>query len=163
MKVNLKIKEDNTVETIPFEVEELNILQVTKAIKTVKDIIDVVKEDPHLQSILSDMFDEAQKDQSEKEAGQKIIQSAVGAMDVLLTELPEKATELLSIMAGIEYDTFLQQKAEDIFDIYDAIIKVNDIEKLVKRAKKSFDLTKGQVKVMNLFQNKAPTEQKQAQ
>ncbi len=164
MKVTLKIKEDNKVETIQHEVEELNILQVTRAIKTIKDIFSLAQRDENLQALLTEVFEEAQEE-TEQEAslsGQNIGKHLIGAMDVLLVEVPDKAFELLSILSNIDYDTFMQQKAEDVFDIYDAVIQVNDIEKLVNRAKKSFELTKGQVKVMNLFNRNKATELKQA-
>lgn len=174
MKVNLKIKEDNTVQTVQHEVEEVNIRQITKSIKTVKSIVDIVREDKHLQALLTEMFDSGQEDNkkdSEEEQteeateelfGKRIMAYAAGAMDVLLMEVPEKVFELLSIMSNIEYETFMQQKPDDVFDIYDAIIQVNDIDKLVNRAKKSLALTKAQTKVMNLFPKKEQQEAKQA-
>jgi len=166
MKVNLKIKEGNTVQTEQHEVEELSIRQVTNSIKTIKGIIDLAREDQHLQASLVEMFDEAQQDNEEKEDaedfGKVVMKNAAGAMDVLLMEVPDKAFELLSILSGIEYETLMNQKAEDVFDIYDAVIQVNDIGKLVNRAKKSLALTKAQTKVMNLFPKKEQQVQKQA-
>lgn len=164
MKVNLKVKEDNTVQTIQHEVEELSIRQVTNSIKTVKGIIDIIQEDQHLQVLLVEMFESQQDDEekSDDDFGQVVMKNAVGAMDVLLMEIPDKALELLAILSGIEHDTLLEQKAEDVFDIYDAVIQVNDIEKLIKRAKKSLALTKAQTKVMNLFPKKEQQEQKPA-
>ena len=164
MKVNLKVKEDNTVQTIQHEVEELSIRQVTNSIKTVKGIIDIIQEDQHLQVLLVEMFESQQDDEekSDDDFGQVVMKNAVGAMDVLLMEIPDKALELLAILSGIEHDTLLEQKAEDVFDIYDAVIQVNDIEKLIKRAKKSLALTKAQTKVMNLFPKKEEQDQKPA-
>jgi len=164
MKVNLKVKEDNTVQTIQHEVEELSIRQVTNSIKTVKGIIDIIQEDQHLQVLLVEMFESQQDDEekSDDDFGQVVLKNAVGAMDVLLMELPDKALELLAILSGIEHDTLMEQKAEDVFDIYDAVIQVNDIEKLIKRAKKSLALTKAQTKVMNLFPKKEEQDQKPA-
>ncbi len=171
MKVNLKIKKDNTVETIQHEVEELNILQVTRAIKTIKDVFSLAQKDENLKALLAEVFEEEGQEVSEQEgaeqvetvlSGRNIGKHLIGAMDVLLVEVPDKAFELISILSNIDYDTFMQQKAEDVFDIYDAVIQVNDIEKLVNRAKKSFELTKGQVKVMNLFNRNKATELKQA-
>jgi len=166
MKVNLKIKEGNTVQTEQHEVEEISIRQVTNSIKTIKGIIDLAREDQHLQASLVEMFDEAQQDNEEKEDaedfGKVVMKNAAGAMDVLLMEVPDKAFELLSILSGIEYETLMNQKAEDVFDIYDAVIQVNDIGKLVNRAKKSLALTKAQTKVMNLSPKKEQQVQKQA-
>lgn len=162
MKVTLKIKDGNTVQTEQHEVEELSIRQVTGAIKSVKGIINVVQEDKHLQQVLAEMFEESQTEGSDKEFGQHIAQNLMGALDVLLMEIPDKVIELLAVLSGVEHDTLLDQKAEDVFDIYDAVIQVNDIEKLINRAKKSSALTKAQTKVMNLFPKKKEQEQKQA-
>jgi len=162
MKVNLKIKENNKVETIQHEVEELNLFQVTRAIKVIKDVFKIAQEDDNLQALLSEMFEEAQSEEGTDQSGQNFAQHLVGAMDILLEELPEKAFELLSILSNVDYDTFVQQKPEDALDIYDAVIQVNDLEKLINRAKKSLALTKAQTKVMNLFPKKEQQEQKQA-
>lgn len=164
MKVNLKIKEDNTVQTVQHEIEEANILQVTDAVKVIKDIFVSVNESEQLQALLAELFDEVQnnKDKQVEEVGLMMLQRAVGAMDLLLVEIPEKALKLLSVLSDVEYDTLVRQKPEEVIDIYDAVIKENDIEKLIKRAKKSLALTKAQVKVMNLFPKAKQTEQNQA-
>src|SRR5690625_2286675 len=160
MKVNLKIKENNKVETIQHEDEELNLFQVTRAIKVIKDVFKIAQEDDNLQALLSEMFEEAQSEEGTYQSGQNFAQHLVGAMDILLEELPEKAFELLSILSNVDYDTFVQQKPEDALDIYDAVIQVNDLEKLINRAKKSLALTKAQTKVMNLFPKKEQYKEK---
>jgi hypothetical protein len=125
----------------------------------IKSIFDIVRKDDHLQTILEEVFNEAQQDGEGKSAEEFFTQdfatNVMGAIDVLLMEVPEKVFELMSVLSGIEYDVFMQQKPEDVFDIYDAIIEVNDIERLVNRAKKSLRLTAAQKKVMNLFQKKS--------
>lgn len=162
MKVNLKIKEENTIRTEQHEIDEINILQMTRAIKVVKDIFDVVRKDEHLQAVLEEIFFEAQQEEGKGKSAEEVFTQSfatnlVGAIDVLLMEVPEKVFELMSVLSGIEHETFIQQKPEEVFDIYDAILEVNDIEKLVNRAKKSLRLTKEQKKVMNLFQKKKET------
>lgn len=160
MKVTIKIKEGNTVSTEQREIEEINIMQMTQAIKVVKSILDAARKDEHLLAVIEEMFEEAQSKEDstiEEVLTQSFANNIIGALDVLLVEVPEKVFELLSVLSGIEYDVFMQQKPEEVFDIYDAIIEVNDIEKLVNRAKKSLRLTKAQKTVMNLFK-KEPTE-----
>ncbi|MDY0395429.1 hypothetical protein RWE15_14510 [Virgibacillus halophilus] len=61
MKVNLKIKEDNTVQTVQHEIEDMNILQITQAIKKIKEMFDIAQKDDHLQALLVEVFDESQK------------------------------------------------------------------------------------------------------
>lgn len=164
MKVNLKVKEDNTVQTVQHEIEKVNILQITDAVKVIKDIFVSAKDNENLQALIQDILDEFQSGQDKEiaEVGMKILKRAIDSMDLLLVELPEKTLELFSILSGVEYDTLVRQKAEDVFDIYDAVIQVNDIDKLIKRAKKSLELTKAQVKVMSLFNPNKQTEQAQA-
>ncbi|WP_068672277.1 hypothetical protein [Oceanobacillus sp. Castelsardo] len=163
MKVTLKIKEENTVETRQHEIEELNLIQITRAIKVIKDVMKLAQEDQNLKALFEDIFDAEQEEGLNADnLDQNFIQKLIGAMDVLLAEIPEKAFELLAILSDVEYEVFMQQKPDDVFDIYDAVIQVNDIEKLIKRAKKSLALTKSQVKVINLFNRGNQTEQKQA-
>lgn len=161
MKVNLKVKEGNKVETIQHEVEQLNLLQVTRTIKVIKDILSLAKEDENLQALIEEIFT-AEDETANPDIDNRLVQKLFGAMDVLLAEVPDKAFELLSILSNIDHDVFMQQNFEDAMDIYDAIITVNDIDKLIARAKKSLALTKTQVKVMNLFPKAKQTELKQA-
>lgn len=159
MKVAIKIKEGNAVHTEQREIEDINILQMTKAIKVVKDILDVVRKDKHLQAVLEEIFSEAQEEDGQEKGAEEFFTkdfagNLIGAIDVLLMEIPEKIFELMSVLSGIDYEIFMQQKPEEVFDIYDAILEVNDIEKLVNRAKKSLALTKAQKDIMSLFQKK---------
>ncbi len=163
MKVTIKIKEGNTTTTEQREIEDINIMQMTQAIKVVKDILDVIRTDEHLFAVLEEMFEGAEDETVESFFTDKFASNLIGALDVLLVEVPEKAFELLSVLSGIEYDVFMQQKPEEVFDIYDAILEVNDIEKLVNRAKKSLALTKAQRKVMNLFKRETTQAQEQPQ
>lgn len=162
MKVNLKIRDGNTVQTEQYEIEEINIMQMTSGIKVIKDIFDVVRKDEHLKAVLEEIFFESQTEKDEEKSAEEMftknfVNNAIGAIDVLLMEVPEKVFELMSVLSGIEHETFMQQKPEEVFDIYDAIIEVNEIEKLVNRAKKSLRLTKAQKKIMNLFPNTKET------
>lgn len=166
MKVAIKIKEGNAVHTEQREIEEINIVQMTKAIRVIKDIFDVVRKDEHLLALIEEIFEEVQQEEGEEKGAEEFFTQSfagnlIGALDVLLVEVPEKAFELLSVLSGIDYDVFVQQKPEEAFDIYDAIIQVNDIEKLVLRAKKSLQLTKAQKKVMNLFKKNKTAEEQQ--
>lgn len=160
MKINLKIKEDNKVETIQHEVEEIGLFQLTGAIKVIKDVLKLAQNDPNLQSLIEEIFEEEEGKNALDNLDNRFMQKLIGAMDVLLEEVPDKAFELLAILSDVDHDVFMQQKAVEVFDIYDAIITVNDVDKLIRRAKKSLALTKAQVKVMNIFQKKKSTEPK---
>lgn len=157
MKVTIKIKEGNTVKKEQHEIEEINILQMTRAIKVIKDILDTASKDEHLLALLTEFFTEEKS--VEEVAPQSFASHLIGSLDVLLIEVPEKAFELLSVLSGIEYDIFMQQKPEEVFDIYDAILEVNDIERLITRAKKSLALTKAQKIFMNLIPKKQEVQE----
>lgn len=157
MKVTLKIKKDNTVETIQHEIESINLLQFQKSLKIIKEVLDIVQKDESLKNLLVGAIESAGGD--EEELDTRFLASAVEAFEVLLINIPEKAFELLAAMSGIGYDTLMSQKAEDVFDIYDAILEVNDIEKLFKRAKKSLAVTKA----MTSFLKKSKKATKSAQ
>ncbi|WP_029265684.1 hypothetical protein [Virgibacillus alimentarius] len=166
MKVNLKVKEDNTVETIQHEVEEVSLWQISKAMVVVNDILKIAEQDENLRNLLVEIFDSAQEtseeeqgdkteEQLQEESGNRIMQSLLGAFDVLLVNIPNKAFELLAILSDVEYDTLMAQKSVDVFDIYDAVIEVNDIQKLVNRAKKSLATTKKLTNVFKIRRNQA--------
>ncbi len=158
MKVTLKVKKDNTVETIQHEIESINLLQFQKSLKIIKEVLDIVQKDESLKNLLVGAIESASND-DEEELDTRFLASAVEAFEVLLINIPEKAFELLAAMSGIGYDTLMSQKAEDVFDIYDAILEVNDIEKLFKRAKKSLAVTKA----MTSFLKKSKKATKSAQ
>lgn len=162
MKINLKVKEGNKVETIQHEVEEIGLFQLTGAIKVIKDVLKLAQNDPNLQSLIEEIFEEVEGENALDNLDNRFMQKLIGAMDVLLEEVPDKAFELLAILSDVDHDVFMQQKAVEVFDIYDAIITVNDVDKLIGRAKKSLALTKAQVKVMSIFQKKTQPELKQA-
>ncbi|MFD1066693.1 hypothetical protein [Oceanobacillus locisalsi] len=158
MKVNLKIKNDNTVETVPHEVESINIFQFQKALKAIKNILGIVNEDEALKQTFNDMF--ARENDDQEISPQYVISRAAGAFEAVLLEIPDEGFDLLATLSGIEKKTLMEQKVEDVFDIYDAVLEVNDIEKIVERAKKSFAATKSATKFMR--KRVEATAQKQA-
>lgn len=157
MKVSLKVKKENTVETIQHEVNPISLQQMENSLVVINDIFKIADEDPRLKELVQEAMEASQQEDNDNaEAG--FIQKLIGAFDVLLLKIPQKAFELLSILSDVDIQTLRQQEALDVFDIYDAVIEVNDIEKLVKRAKKSLAVTKAKGAVMNLFKKKETKE-----
>lgn len=140
MKVTLKVKNENTVESIQHEIEEVNLLQITSALKVIKEIVEIAEQDKGLKSLFVNLFE--QEENQDEDAWMVILQSAAGAFDALLVNIPGKAFELLAALSDVEYDTLMQQTPFDVMDIYDAVLEVNDMEKLIDRAKKSLAATK---------------------
>ncbi|WP_339233805.1 hypothetical protein [Oceanobacillus sp. FSL W7-1281] len=146
MKVNLKIKEGNTVQTEQHEVEQLNLIQFQRSLKTIKEIVDLAQNDESLRDLMQEISSDANQDT--EITPEFLISRLSGAFEIVLINIPDKAFELLATLSGVEKETLMAQPAEDAFDIYDAVIQVNDIERLWNRAKKSFSATKSAMKFM---------------
>ncbi|WP_263707997.1 hypothetical protein [Shouchella tritolerans] len=135
--VNLNIKTDDGVEQIKHKIEAIGLIQLEKSMRVVKEIFDVLKNDEQLLDVVNDLFEEA-----ENMTDEQLVQGLVGSFETLTVRLPEKAVELLSILSDIDIDTLRAQKVMDVFDIFEAVIEENDVEKLIKRAKKSLSVAK---------------------
>lgn len=138
-KVQLKING----EVKPFEIEEVTVKQFKKAIKVIKTIIEEFKGNSKIgdfMEFLTKLDNDKSKKSSSKdtEFGVQLAES----FDFLLEEVPEQMVVLLAVISGIDEDTLDNQPVGTLFDIFDGIVEVNDIEKLVARGKKSLALTK---------------------
>lgn len=161
MKVNLIIREGNTKTTEQVEIESVGLNQLTNGIKTLKGIIDLVQEDENLQQVLYEMFDNEQQGEDMQEFGMRIIGNLINSLDVLLLEIPENIIQLLADLSGIDYDLLIEQKIEEVLDVYDAVIQENDIERLIERAKKSSALTKKLMKISSIIPANTQNQQTQ--
>lgn len=146
--ITLKTKQGDTVKKTQHEVEALNLFQLSDSLKVVKDVFAMMQDDPALQDLFTELFAEGAADDETLDS--QFLRHAVGAFEVLLVNVPEKAYELLSAMSGIKLDVLKEQKVIEVFDIYDAILEVNDIEKLITRAKKSLAATKVKMNFMKI-------------
>lgn len=140
-KVTLKMKKGETVEKIQHEIESVTIEQFQEAMVVIKEVFEIVQSNEALAS----MFDQVFKDENleDQELTLDLVLSyAIGAYDLLLINLPDQATRLISALSGIKMDVLKKQKLEDFYDFYDAVLEENDIEKLYKRGKLSLATTK---------------------
>ena len=62
--------------------------------------------------------------------------SIMDAVGFLLEEVPDRLTEIVSIMSGINRFIVEHQDMESYFDLIEAVLEVNDIERIVERVKK---------------------------
>lgn len=62
--------------------------------------------------------------------------SIMDAVGFLLEEVPDRLTEIVSIMSGINRFVVEHQDMDTYFDLIEAVIEVNDIERIVERVKK---------------------------
>lgn len=150
----LLLEKDGT--KTPYEVEKLNLLQFSKTIKTVTDILQLATKNDAISELVDEVMFSASKefsDEQEANEDDNVFKAqTMDALIVLLTEAPEKAFELLSILSGIKADHLMAQDIETAFDVYDAILGANDIEALITRAKKSLSATKQATAFMKKLQ-----------
>lgn len=62
--------------------------------------------------------------------------SIMDAVGFLLEAVPDRLTEIVAIMSGINRFTVEHQDMDTYFDLIEAVLEVNDIEKIVARVKK---------------------------
>ncbi|MCK1982232.1 MULTISPECIES: hypothetical protein [Peribacillus] len=155
--INLKIKnEEGGKKVIQHEIEELNGFQFEGVMKVVNNIIKELRDDESLQGLFSTIFGDADlwdvdiQDIDLAQVNSQFITNGVNSFETILIKLPNRAFELLSVLSGVEVNVIKEQKFDDILNIYDAILEENDVDKLIKRVKKSFVLTQGKMKFLNL-------------
>src|SRR5690625_4794104 len=160
MKVNLKVVKDNAVETFQHEIKKANIQQITGALKVITDVVKTIDGDEGVENFISKAMEFAEReDVQDMEVFYVVAKIIPGIADTLLQDMPEKALELLATLSGIEYDVLVQQDPFDVMDIYDAVIEINDIERLIERGKKSLAATK---KLSTIFKKQATPQATQA-
>lgn len=64
--------------------------------------------------------------------------SIMDAVGFLLEAVPDRLTEIVAIMSGINRFTVEHQDMDTYFDLIEAVLEVNDIEKIVERVKKIY-------------------------
>lgn len=150
LKVKEQVGEDTVVKKVNHEVEEIDLWQFTKTLACLKDILKALNEDDSVKEFFESAFGEnpdlanVDKENAEellKQMDNTFLIKAVQSFEALAVKLPEQAIKLLSILSGVEEPVLKKQKIVDVMDIYDAVIEVNDIEKIVTRLKKSLGST----------------------
>ncbi|MDF0113433.1 hypothetical protein O0K30_11515, partial [Staphylococcus pseudintermedius] len=80
----------------------------------------------------------------------------LNALGFLIEEVPQRTTEILSVTSGISQDYLELQDMDTYFEIAEAVIEVNDIEKIVKRVQ---SLSRKLGKALAFMKPKTPEEQ----
>lgn len=161
-KIKLVIKEGNTKETQEFEIDRVTTFQMLRLKTEIGHIMKELKGNGELVGIIEGLFEDQnsqsaesgndmkadkadiQKQALEKAKDQRFINGLATGFDKILDTVPERAFNILSILSGIDADTLKKTYFDEIFDVYDAIMAENDIEKMVERIRKSFSGTKKQ-------------------
>lgn len=109
---------------------------LTKVInQTVKDL----KQNQEFQTTVQKLFGEYQEgfDLEDLFRSEDFnVFSIMDAVGFLLEEVPDRLTEIVSIMSGINRFVVEHQDMETYFDLIEAVLEVNDIERIVERVKK---------------------------
>lgn len=139
MRVNMKIEGEQT----QVEIQPINIFQLTESLKIVQRILDILKKEGQLVGFIDELFAaEGNGELTDEQRDKMLIANLAGSLDTLLITVPELAVELIAKVAGVKLETMREQEVETLFDVLDAIVNVNDIERIVERAKKFFAVTK---------------------
>lgn len=136
----------------PFEIKKLNLMQFSKTIKLLTDVLKLGSENEAIAEMIDNVMFSASSDEQEDNVFKA---QTLDALVVVLNEAPEKGFELLSTLSGIQSDTLMAQDIETAFDVYDNILKANDIEAIIERAKKSLSATKQATAFMKKVQKAA--------
>lgn len=154
--VMLNVKDANgAVSNEQRVIDSITGFQFQAILKVVNELTNEMKSDDSLKGLFDTIFgNQNVQDMEIGDISNEIIKNAIGSFETLAVKMPERAYQLLAAVSGIEYDLLMAQKVENIFDIYDAVVELNDVEKLVARIKKSLALTKTKTAFLNLGKKK---------
>jgi hypothetical protein len=155
--VTLKVKdEQGNVIKRQHEIEDINLLQFEKMMEVVKEIIHELKNDNSLTDLVVEVFNGETTPAEIEESAEELAKDAdfilkiANSFETIAVRMPHLAFRLLSVLSGIDLVLLQQQKLNDVFDIFDAVVEENDIERLVNRVKKSLGKTLAKTKLLGL-------------
>lgn len=109
--------------------------------KKLKEFINSLNSDENISGALSGLFDNYDEGLTTGELlsnlSSQFIKDSAGSLGLLLEVAPEKAFELVAILAEVEEGQLQLQEMDVFFDIIDAVADVNDLSKVIERVKKS--------------------------
>lgn len=142
------IEGETIVKSENFEIEEIDGQQFQDAMVILKEVLAMAEKEPAIKALFEGFALEESED--ELSADEKFLTLIMSGFEVLLVNVPEIAFRLLSVLSGIDLKTVKEQKILIHFDIFDAIMEVNDFEKLIARAKKSLAVTKAKMSFLKV-------------
>jgi hypothetical protein len=133
-----------------YIIRPLKLKQVKELAKTANGIVSELSANGTIKGLADQLLSEEAQDVV---IDQQLVMSLIGSFETFAVKMPEEATNVLSVLSGVEVEVLDEQELEKVLEVYEAVLEVNDIEKLVERLKKSFNLTMGRFKLPN-FQPK---------
>lgn len=145
-KVNIKDvqpNKDGSVEVLSssneVEIKAIRPAQFGALTKVINETLKDLKKNDEFKLTVQNLFGEYQDgfDFEDLLCSEEFnIFSVMDAVGFLLEKVPDRFTEIVAIMSDINRFTVENQDMDTYFDLIEAIIEVNDIEKIVARIKK---------------------------
>lgn len=163
-QVTLKTIEGNKEVSETFEIKPMNVFQVMRLSKEINNLLSDIKGNEHLKNALNNYFEQSAENKEKNNAaiekaqaegrdvlaeqiystrdtisqvGGDFINDVLGSLEILLSDAPETLTELIATASNIDSNVVKSQDLYVFLDIFDAVVEVNDVNKLVERLKKS--------------------------
>lgn len=165
--VQLKVRTEDGYQVKKHEIEKLQFFQFNRTFSLVADILEEVEKNEGVKDMIFDVFFggadgfDAQdleglseeeiamlKEKADADVEKKFVKALFNSFDILLVHIPEKMAELLAVTADIERSVLDRQEMEVVFDVFDALMEVNNIESLVVRGKQSLGISKKMLSFM---------------
>lgn len=164
VQVTLKTYENNKEVSETVNIRPMNVFQIRSVSKEINALLKDIKANESLQSALNNYFDTAEENKKRnnetirkaQEEGRDVLQEQIyttrntleqvggqfitdvmGSLEILLEDAPEMLTRVLAVASNVEHNLLNEQDPYTFLDIFDAVVEVNDLEKLVERLKKS--------------------------
>lgn len=169
IKLDFEIEnETGGYDLVPVTIRKMRFEAFDDLLNILYTIYEQIESNPNLKVLFMEMFThvddfdpEAVKNFTEaelqelkrvrqRESEQRFFQGIAGAIPLLLVHLPKQAKELVYVVTGVDRDLLGQQDFDTVLDVYDAMLEVNNVEKLYNRIKKSSNVTKKAVGFLNL-------------
>ena len=139
-------------------ISRIKVKSLTSIMKTIEKTFSELQQDEGMDEFMEYLFAEDAEEMKEamenpeeamKNADQEFYSKIFGGFQFLAGKLPERAIELIAVASDIPKHEIDEQEFETLFDIYDAVLEVNDLPVLIERIKKSFSATKRAMKWKN--------------
>lgn len=124
-------------------------LQFMKMTKIVKNTVNEIIEDDDVKGALTGLFDNFDPDMEIIEAlqtlGVQFLSDSFGSVVNVMDILPNRTMEAIATLAEIDVQELSLQEMDVFFEIVEAVIEVNDFEKLIANVKKSGKLLRNRL------------------
>lgn len=127
----------------------MKVRQLKKTLKKIQEIVSMVEGEESVSELMNYFMDmkaeagETPEGNPDIKLGEEMenkifMSNLMGAIKILLNQLPDEFIELISIISGLDEELIDDQDYDVLFDIIEAIIEENDINTIVKRTKEAF-------------------------